>query len=152
MLGSCDTCHYLGLELNGELKSDDVKLTLMDGVPGLKKDATLPSFKCELKKEIAKACFLEQFGSNAITCGKGICCNGSYQKCWTGACLVNGPTPPGPELTGFPPTEPPPTAPGPTDSEPTCRAEGLAGRCFDSTTNCNLLCFPRLCQQQNMLR
>ena len=88
-LGSCDTCHFLQLSADGKLTSGNVKVTLLEGVPGLEKDKELPSFKFELTKEIAKACILKQYGDDTVTCGDKLCCDGGYQKCQSGTCVLD---------------------------------------------------------------
>jgi hypothetical protein len=106
--GDCSICHWLGLSLNGELVSEDVKITLLEGVPGVETFKTLPSFKNKLEMEIAKACFIGQiFPDDTIPCTEDVCCDGTYQVCKSNTCVNAEPTLP-------PPTLPPPTSPTPT--------------------------------------
>ena len=92
LLFDCDKCHYLQLGLDGILKSDDAKLTLLDGIPALKKEVVLPTFEFELDIEFAKACLIAQYGDTTIPCGD-VCCDDSSQVCQDGVCAAPTPAP-----------------------------------------------------------
>ncbi len=81
VLGDCSTCHILGVGLDGYMESDEFKVTIFEPVDRLKKVQPIELFDFKLVQNIAKACFVKQFGDHTITCGDDGCCDGTGYQC-----------------------------------------------------------------------